>query len=55
MKAVKNWKVELTTGGETLTEVKIQSGIFQGDLLSPMLFDIAMMPLNYVHGKFTGR
>ena len=41
------WKVELTAGGKTLAEVKIQSGIFQ-DVLSPFpLFVIAMMSLRY--------
>ena len=30
VKAMKNWKVELTTGGKTISE-----GIFQGDSLTP--------------------
>ena len=30
-KSMKNWKVELTSRGETLGEVKINSCIFQGD------------------------
>ena len=44
-KAMKNWKVELTARGKGLAEVKIQRGIFQEDILSPLLFVIAMMPL----------
>ena len=32
----------------SLAEVKIQRGIFQGDMLSPLLFVIAMMPLNHM-------
>ena len=43
-KNMKNWRVELTAGGKSLTETKIQRGIFQGDELSPLLFIIAMIP-----------
>ena len=42
-KTMKSWKV--TAGGKSLTEVKIQRGIFQGDALSPLLCVIEMMPL----------
>ena len=34
-----SWKVELAARGKTLAEVKIQSEIFQGDMLSPLQFD----------------
>ena len=44
---MKNWGVELTAGGKSLAETKIQRGIFQGDALSHLLFIIAMMPLNH--------
>ena len=35
MKAMKNWKVELTAGGQTLEKVKIQRDIIQRDSLLP--------------------
>ena len=50
---LKNLKVELTERGEKLGEVKIQRGIFQGDALSPLLFVIAMKPLNHILRKCT--
>ena len=52
-KAMKTWKVELTAGGGSLDEEKIQRGMFQGDALSPLSFIIAMMPLNYLLRNFT--
>ena len=50
---MKNWRVELTAGGKSLPETKIQRGIFQGDVLSPLLFKTAMMPLNHMPRKCT--
>ena len=50
---MKNWRVELTAGGKSLAETKIQRGIFQGDTLSPLQFIIAMMPLNHILRKCT--
>ena len=47
-KTMKNWRDELTAGGKSLAETKIQREIFQGDILSPLLFLIAMMPLNHI-------
>ena len=44
---MKTWSVELTAGGRK----KIQRGIIQGDALSPLLFIIAMMPLNLILRK----
>ena len=52
-KTIKKWRVELTAGGRSLAEAKIQRGIFQGDALSPLLFIIAMMPLNNILRKCT--
>ena len=43
---VENSKVELTARGKSLTRVKIQQGIFQGGVLSPLQFVIAIMPLS---------
>ena len=50
-KTMKTWRVELTAGGRSLAEAKIQRGIFQGDALSPLLFIIAMMPINHILRK----
>ena len=52
-KTMQTWRVELTAGGRSLAETKIQRGIFQGDALSPLLFIIAMMPLNHILRKCT--
>ena len=50
---MKTWKVELTAGGKSLAEAKVQRVIFQGDELSPLLFIIAMMPFNRILRKCT--
>ena len=52
-KTWKNWRVELTAGGKSLAETKIQRGIFQGNALTLLLFLIAMMPLNHTLRKCT--
>ena len=44
----------MTAGERSLAETKIQRGIFQ-DALSPLLFVIAMMPLNHIFRKGTAR
>ena len=43
--------MELTAGGRSLAEAKIQRGIFQGEDQSPLLFIIATMPLNHILRK----
>ena len=48
---MENWRVELTAGGKTLTEVKIQGGIFNGDAQSPLLFVVVMMPVSQLFRK----
>ena len=53
-KSIKNWNIELPTRSKSLSEVKIQRCIFRGDVLSPLLFVIAMMPLNYILRKCSG-
>ena len=45
---MQNWKVELTSGGETLGKVKIN--IFQGDSLSPILLVITLTLLTILLG-----
>ena len=52
-KTMKTWRVELTAGGRSLANAKTQRGIFQGDAQSPLLFIIAMMPLNHILRKGT--
>ena len=52
-KTMKTWWVELTAAGKSLTETKIQRGIFQGDALSRLLFITAMMLLNHILRKGT--
>ena len=48
---MKTWRVDLTSGGRSIADIKIQRGIFQGDVQSPLLFIIAMMPLNHILRK----
>ena len=54
-KTMETWRVELTAGGKSLTDVKILRGIFQEDELLPLLFVIAMIPLNHILRKCTAR
>ena len=52
-KTMNTWKVELTSAGRSLLVVKFRIGIFQSDALSPLLFIIAMIPLNHILRKCT--
>ena len=52
-KIMQTWRGELAARGRSLAETKIQRGIFQGEALSPLLFIIAMMPLNHILRKCT--
>ena len=50
-KTMKSWRVELTAGRKGVAEANIQRSIFYGDALSPLVFVIAMMPLNHILRK----
>ena len=52
-KTMQIWRKELTAGMRSLAEENVQKGIFQGDALLPLLFIIAMMPLNLILKKCT--
>ena len=52
-KTTQTWRVKLTVGGKSLAVVKIQRGMFQVDVLSPLLFVKGMMPLNPILRKCT--
>ena len=52
---MESWRVKLTAGGKNLAEVKIQRGVFQRNVLSPLLFVIEIMPLNHIFKKYAGR
>ena len=51
-KTMQTWRVELTAGGKSLPETKIQRGIFPEDAQSPLRFIIAMRPLNHILREF---
>ena len=51
-KTMKTLGVQLTAG-RSLAEIKIQKRYFQGDVLSPLLFIIAVKPLNKILRKCT--
>ena len=45
---MKSRRVELISRVETLGEVPLKKGIFQGNALSPLLFVIALIPLTHI-------
>ena len=49
--SMNSWKIELSSGRETLAQVNIRRGIFQGDSFSPLLFVIALIPLALILRK----
>ena len=44
--SMQQWTTKLESNGETLGDVKIRRGIFQGDSLSPLLFVICLLPMS---------
>ena len=46
--SMKTCRTELTACRESLGDVQIKGGIFQGDSLSPMLFVLALTPMSMV-------
>ena len=52
---MKMWSVELTAGSKLLVQMKIQGGIFQGDVLSVVPFVFAIMTLNNILKKWNDR
>lgn len=45
------WESEITACAETLGELEIKRGIFQGDNLSPLMFVICMIPMSSALSK----
>ena len=46
-KGMESLQTILMAGNEELTRVNIQTGIFQGDTLSPLLFATGLIPLSH--------
>ena len=49
--SMEKWKVMLCSANYELGEVEIKGGIFQGDSLSPLVFVLALIPLNLILTK----
>ena len=47
----KRMELSLTSKGEDLEEVNLKRRIFQGDILSPLLFVLSMVPLSLIFRK----
>ena len=50
-KSMEQWRTELSSMSTPIGEVKINRGIFQGDALSPLLFEISLIPLSLLLRK----
>ena len=48
---MEKWKVLLCSGNSKLYEVEIKQGVLQGDSLSPLMFVLALIPLNLILRK----
>ena len=48
---MQQWMLPLTSNGESLGEVDVKRGIFQGDSISPLLFVLSMVPLSLILRK----
>ena len=46
-KSMESWQTTLMSGNEELARVNIQRGVFQRDILSPLLFVIGLIPLSH--------
>ena len=51
---MKTYRVELTAGRKSLAEAKIQTGIFQGDALLPLICVIDLIPRYHILRKCIG-
>ena len=49
--SMEKWKVMLCSGNFVLGEVEIKRDIFQRDFLSPLVFVLALIPLNLILKK----
>ena len=49
--STKKWKLLLNSNGSNLCEVDVNTGIFQGDSLWPLIFAICMIPLSLLLKK----
>ena len=49
--SMKAWRVDLTCNNQSLGEVDLEQGIFQGDSLSPLLFVLSLIPFTVILRK----
>ena len=53
--SIESWQTILMSGNEKLARVNIQTGIFQADTLSPLLFVTGLIPLSHILRKVNAR